>query len=75
MFGYVTVNQKELKYKEFDLYHAYYCGLCRTLREKFGVTGQFSLTYDCTFLVMFLTGLYEPEEEHKKQKCILFIFC
>ncbi len=71
MFGYVTVNQKELKYKEFDLYHAYYCGLCRTLREKFGVTGQFSLTYDCTFLVMFLTGLYEPEEEHKKQKCIL----
>lgn len=71
MFGYVTVNKQELKFKEFDQYHAYYCGLCRQLREKYGFSGQFALSYDCTFLVMFLTGLYEPEEESKRCKCVL----
>ena len=71
MFGYVTVNQKELKFKEFDIYHAYYCGLCRMLGKKYGLTGRFSLTYDCTFLILFLSGLYEPDEEQLKEKCPL----
>lgn len=69
MFGYVTVNKQELKFKEFDEYRAYYCGLCRVLREKYGFTGQFALTYDCTFLVMFLTGLYEPTQTQGLCKC------
>ncbi len=58
MFGYIVVNKAEMKFKEFDKYHAYYCGLCRKLREKYGVAGQFSLSYDMTFLLMLLTGLY-----------------
>lgn len=36
MFGYITVNKQELKFKEFDMYQAYYCGLCRVLQEKYG---------------------------------------
>ena len=70
MFGYVMVNKQELKFKEFDQYHAYYCGLCRVLREKYGFSGQFALTYDCTFLVMFLTGLYEPEEKIEERNLL-----
>ncbi len=61
MFGYIIVNKAEMKFKEFDIYHAYYCGLCQKLREKYGVTGQLSLSYDMTFLLMLFTGLYEPE--------------
>lgn len=71
MFGYVTVNKQELKFKEFDLYQAYYCGLCRVLREKYGFSGQFSLSYDCTFLILFLSGLYEPEEIKENKRCML----
>lgn len=71
MFGYVTVNKQELKFKEFDQYHAYYCGLCRVLKEKYGFSGQFALTYDCTFLILFLTGLYEPDESQNIKRCIL----
>jgi len=33
MFGYITVNQQELKIKEYNRYRAYYCGLCKSLRE------------------------------------------
>lgn len=39
MFGYIVVNQAEMKYKEFDVYHSYYCGLCRRLKEKYGIAG------------------------------------
>ena len=60
MFGYVTIDKPELKFREFDVYRACYCGLCRELREKFGIPGQLSLTYDETFVILVLEGLYEP---------------
>ena len=36
MFGYVVVNKPEMKFKEFDVYHAYYCGLCKTIKNSYG---------------------------------------
>lgn len=71
MFGYITINKAEMKFKEFDIYHAYYCGLCRRLKEKYGVLGQLSLSYDMTFLLMLLTGIYEPETKQESCKCIV----
>ena len=61
MFGYVMIDKPELKVKEFYRYKAYYCGLCRELKEEYGFRGRMTLTYDMTFLVMFLTSLYESE--------------
>ena len=61
MFGYVVINKPELKFKEFDIYHSFYCGLCQTLKEKYGYKGQVSLNYDLTFVALLLNGLYEPE--------------
>ena len=69
MFGYIVVNQQEMKFKEFDEYHRYYCGLCRALKEDQGAKGQLSLSYDMTFLVLLLTGLYEPSEERGTKIC------
>lgn len=74
MFGYITVNKPELRVKEFDEYMAYYCGLCRTLREKYGLRGQISLSYDLTFLALFLTGLYEPKTKELPCKCMFHPF-
>ena len=31
MFGYIVVNQSEMKFKEYDVYRSYYCGLCQSL--------------------------------------------
>ena len=69
MFGYVIINKGDMKFKEFDIYHAYYCGLCRKLKEKYGFCGQMTLSYDMTFVIMLLTGLYEPEETEGSCKC------
>ncbi|MGN0277343.1 MAG: DUF5685 family protein [Hominisplanchenecus sp.] len=69
MFGYIIVNKPEMKFKEYDIYHAYYCGLCRSLKKKYGMTGQMSLSYDMTFLAILLTGLYEPKETYHLCRC------
>ena len=26
MFGYIIINKGDMKFKEFDMYHSYYCG-------------------------------------------------
>ena len=70
MFGYVVINKPELKFKEFDVYKSFYCGLCYSLRSRYGFVGQFTLSYDMTFLVMLLTSLYEPNVAHSEHKCI-----
>ena len=45
MFGYVVVNKPEMKFKEFDVYHAYYCGLCKTLKNSYGLRAQAALNF------------------------------
>lgn len=70
MYGYVQICKPELKFREFDTYRTYYCGLCHSLHEKFGSIGQFFLSYDITFLSLLLDSLYEPEETHMSARCI-----
>ena len=50
MFGYVRPLQPELKCKEFDLYRATYCGLCRCMRRRYGLIAPMFLNFDFTFL-------------------------
>lgn len=74
MFGYIIINKGDMKFKEFDVYHSYYCGLCRELKERYGIAGQMGLTYDMTFLVMLLSSLYEPETAMGAVKCVAHPF-
>ena len=59
MFGYVRPVRPELKCKDFDLYRATYCGLCRCLRRRFGLIAPMLLNFDFTFLALLL---WQPEE-------------
>ena len=71
MFGYIVLNKPEIKIKDFEEYRSFYCGLCRELREKFGLAGQVSLTYDMTFVILLLDGLYEPGIRKGTTRCIM----
>ena len=71
MFGYIVVNQPELRIREYEMYHSFYCGLCRVLKEKYGRIGQITLSYDMTFVLMLLSGLYEPETVCGQSRCIM----
>ena len=71
MFGYVVAQKSELKMREYYKYKAYYCGLCKVLRDKYGLAGQVTLTYDMTFLVILLTSLYETETKREESRCVV----
>ena len=70
MFGYISINKAEMKFKDYDVYHSYYCGLCKVLKECYGRRGQVTLSFDMTFLVILLTGLYEPDTKTEMVRCI-----
>ncbi len=70
MFGYIVINKPELKFKEFDKYRSFYCGLCKELKSSGGNFSRLSLSYDMTFVYILLTGLYEPETKYEKANCI-----
>lgn len=72
MFGYVTAYEPELKVKDLKKYKAYYCGLCRELKMRYGSLGQLTLTYDMTFLILLLTSLYESETESFMHRCKVY---
>ncbi len=71
MFGYITIDRDELKGKDFDRYRAFYCGVCRDLKDTCGELSRLTLTYDMTFLAILLTGLYEGSTEQQEVRCML----
>ena len=71
MFGYVSINPQALSEDEKHRFRAFYCGLCRVLREAYGDVGRLTLSNDMTFLTLLLAALYEPEEKAFDERCAL----
>mgnify|MGYP004692360741 FL=1 len=71
MFGYVQIRKPELKIKDYSIYHGFYCGLCERLRNKYGFKGQITLTYDMTFMALFLSSLYDADNVVAEKRCII----
>ncbi|MGI6238645.1 MAG: DUF5685 family protein [Christensenellales bacterium] len=70
MFGYVTVNRETLSPESEARFRAYYCGLCKALRKRHGLTGALTLSNDMTFLAIVLASLYEPDERAGRERCL-----
>lgn len=70
MFGYVLTNCKTLSEEERARFRALYCGMCHSLKKRYGNFGRFTLSYDMTFVAMVLSALYEPEEIHGQERCL-----
>ena len=73
MFGYVVINEPELKIKDYREYRGVYCGLCQTLKHKYGPFGQLCLNNDMTFMALLHMSLYEDEEagQERMYRCKL----
>ena len=69
MFGYLVAASELLEEEQQQRYKECYCGLCRSLDRCFGSAARLTLNYDLTFLVLLLSSLYEPEEEHGESVC------
>ena len=69
MFGYVTVNIKELTKPQRKRYNAVYCGICRQIHLRCSSLSRLGLSYDMAFLALLLMSLYEPEETSGTRAC------
>lgn len=63
MFGYVLPRKDKLAPEDFRRYRAAYCGLCRSLKARYGFRARFLVNYDMTFL-SFLLEDGAPQIEH-----------
>lgn len=70
MFGYIRIAKPELKIKDYEMYRAVYCSLCRTLGKKYGLWSRFTLSYDFTFLALLNMSLSDGCDPIEKKHCI-----
>lgn len=70
MFGYVRPSLPDLKDEAQQRYRACYCGLCHALGDRHGELTRMALTFDLTYLALFLSSLYEPEEQTGSARCL-----
>jgi len=70
MFGYVRPDLTSLPEEDKQRYRSAYCGLCHALGERHGQLARMALTFDLTFLTLFLGSLYEPEERSGTGRCL-----
>lgn len=73
MFGYITVDKPEMKVKDFYRYKAYYCGLCKSLQENYGLKGRGdTLVYDVTFSGFGVDFLIMTERRKKRVRDVRY---
>ena len=65
----MTVRKEELRFREFDRYRGFYCGLCRAIGKRCGRVCRMALSFEMTFAAMLLTALYEPETAQEEHRC------
>lgn len=68
MFGYIKVKKEELLVKDFMLYKAVYCGLCKRIK-KLSFFIPFSLSYDFVFLAIVRDVLENGEVKLTNGRC------
>lgn len=66
MHGYVRPPLGELPQAEAERFRRAYCGLCRTLGQRYGLTERFILNYDFTYLAILLSDGEEPEPDRAR---------
>ncbi len=71
MFGYIRPLKSELKIREYECYRAAYCGLCNSLRKRFGMSAGFILNYDFTFLALLLSYSENFDTSVVKKRCLV----
>lgn len=69
MFGYVRASKPELKIKEYEIYKAVYCSLCKKLGKSYGILSRFTLSYDFTFLALLNMSLQDGCDGFEQKRC------
>jgi len=71
MIGYIMPDKPELKIKDYELFKAFYCGVCKSIGKRCGQLARLTLNYDSAFLALVLSSLKSSSElVIKRERCI-----
>lgn len=56
--------------KEYEAFIGYYCGLCKTIKEKYTNAARFMLNYDCAVLSILLSSMSDDIPIVNRERCI-----
>lgn len=70
MFGIAVARLDQVSFEEKERYKAFYCGVCRSLKKRYGQLSRITLSYDLAFLAIFLDSLNESEQLLDSQHCV-----
>lgn len=71
MFGYIQPDKPELKIREFEVYRAYYCAICKSIGKRSGQLQRLTLNFDFAFLAVLLSSLDSNPTALKRERCIV----
>ena len=74
MLGYITPDKPDLRIKEYEIYGAYYCGICKSIGRRYGQIPRMALSYDSVFLALLLAGIDPAPDSIKIERCIVHPF-
>lgn len=74
MFGYILPEKPEMKIKDYELFRAYYCGVCKSIGKRHGQIKRLSLNYDSAFLSLLLSSLAAEKADIRRERCIVHPF-
>lgn len=69
MFGYVRFELPHLYIKDYTLYNAAYCGVCKGIKSSSGNLARFGLTYDMAFFSLILHNIKKIDLTITRQHC------
>lgn len=69
MFGYVRTTKAELRVREYEMYKAVYCSLCKALGKHYGFISRLTLSYDFTFLALLNMSLKDGCVPIERKRC------
>ena len=69
MFGYIIPERPELKIREYELFRAYYCGICKSIGKRYGQVKRLTLTYDSAFLAVLLSAVADERIKFVMKRC------
>lgn len=70
MFGIAVARLDQVDDAERARYEELYCGLCRSIKARYGQVSRAALSYDLAFLAMLLVSLNECPETHGAERCV-----
>jgi hypothetical protein len=69
LFGYIRIEKPELKVREYEIYRAVYCSLCKKLGRSYGFLSRLTLSYDFTFLALLNMSLDDGCVNIERKRC------